>query len=122
MQFTLNRNYTLKTGTGYIVDFVKNEPTFVPQDMHKAALAIGAEAVGAKLDVLEDDPATKLAPQGAEREAAIVTAIQMMVEENTAGDFTANGRPNIKRIEALVDFDIDSEERDAVWAKIKAGE
>lgn len=122
MDFVLNRNYSLATGTGHIVDFVKGQPVYVPEEMHKAALVIGAEAVGVKMNVLDEEPVAKQVPQGLARESAISDAIIILVEENNPKDFTANGRPNIKRIEALIGFDITTEERDTFWAKHKAGE
>ena len=74
-EFTLNRNHRLVSLTGHTIQFVKDEPVFVPQECKAEAIAIGAQIVvcGAELGVgLAHLGQQRLAAQGAQFVDAVV--------------------------------------------------
>lgn len=122
MKFVLNRNYKLRSTSGHMLDITKGEPFDAAALLANELIAIGAECLDGKVDVLGEEKPEKIPLSPADREAAILTAMTMMAEENSRNDFTAQGLPNVKKIEAIVGFDIDTKERDALWTKFKTAE
>lgn len=122
MKFVLNRNYKLRSTSGHMLDITKGVPFDAAALLANELIAIGAECLDGKVDVLGEEKAEKIPLSPAERETAILTAMTMMQEDNARNDFTAQGLPNVKRIEAIVGFDIDTKERDALWTKLRTGE
>jgi hypothetical protein len=114
--YILNRNHTHRSTHGHIIQFVKGQPTYVVPICEKEVLAFGAEPCeGEKLDLLDDMPHLPVAPQGADREAALFVAFEMMEERNQRGDFTGQGRPHPKVLREIVGFDVETRERDTTW-------
>jgi len=106
-----------------MLNFVKGQPTWVPPEVVKEAIAIGAEPVdGERPDVLPPEVVVKEAPSGQEREDLIVEAIREVVTENDSKNFTAAGEPHVKVLEKILGFDIDAGERLAAWRRFKAEE
>lgn len=122
MKFVLNRNYALRTTRGYMLDFVKGVPLDVPAIIENEVIAIGGECVDGKVDPLGDEPVEKVIPQGSDREAIIMAAMEDMANSNKRSDFTAQGLPHVKVIEKTVGFEIDTHERDRLWTKLRTGE
>lgn len=122
MKFVLNRNYKLRSTSGHMLDIEKAVPFDAAAILANELIAIGAECLDGKVDVLGEEKPEKIPLSPAERETAILTAMTMMQEDNARNDFTAQGLPHVKRIEAIVGFDIDTKERDALWTKLKTGE
>lgn len=116
MEFVLNRNYALRSTTGHMLNFEKGVPTTVPPILYKEAIAIGAEPVDGKVDVLgpEEKPEVPLTPH--ERAEKMIAAFKRMEERNERGDFNAQGLPNTKVLEKLTGLnEISSQERNEVW-------
>lgn len=118
--FKLNRNHVLRTLLGHAINFRKGEPTWVPPACVNEAVAIGAEAVDGDVDVLGPEVEEKppLAPH--EREAQIMAAIERLVERNERNDFTGAGLPDLRKMNAMLDFEATKPERDMVWQKYQA--
>ena len=116
-EFILNRNYTLRTTKGHIINFIKGAPTYVPPIVVPDVVALGAEAVDAHEDVLGEEPIVKpeLTPDA--REAILIAAYPSMVAANKRNDFTGQGIPNIKSLSAIAGFTVDKRELDATWQK-----
>lgn len=117
--YVLNRNYALATTAGRVFNFKKGVPTYVNPDCEKDALAIGAQPVDGPKDILDPElePVLELSPD--EREAAIFGAFAKLEARQNRGDFTAQGAPSAKVIDSLLGFDLQTKERDAMWAAYK---
>ena len=122
-EYVLNRDYALRSTRGHMLNFVKGQPTWVPPEMVKEVIAIGAEPVdGERPDVLPPEVVVAEAPSGQEREDLIVEAIREVVTENDSKNFTAAGEPHVKVLEKILGFDIDAGERLAAWRRFKSEE
>lgn len=117
-EFVLNRNYNL-VGKGHNIKFVKGAPTYVPPELAREAVGIGADVVGEKIDVLgeEDAPAEHLTP--ADRERLLFSAFETLIARNERGDFGGDGKPSIPELKRLVDFSLDKKERDTAFQKFR---
>jgi hypothetical protein len=122
MKFVLNRNYKLRSTSGHMLDIVKGVPFDAAALLANELIAVGAECLDGPVDVLGEEAVEKPQLSPADREAAILAAMSTMQNGNARNDFTAQGLPNVKRIEAIVGFDIDTKERDALWTKLRTGE
>lgn len=112
----LNRKYRLASTTGHVIVFAKGEEVMVPDMVVREAVDIGAEFVDAKereevFKEPEGEPVTPVNP--AERQDAIIAAIDAISERNNRDDFTATGNPTMKAIEAETGFKIDKGELNA---------
>lgn len=109
----LNRNYRLASTLGHIIVFKKDQETEVPDIMVRQAVDIGAVFCddAARDEVYkepEGPPATPVVP--AERQDAILAAIDAIEAGNDREDFTATGNPKLKSIEREAGFKIDKGE------------
>lgn len=109
----LNRNYVLATLRGHRIRFVKDEPTYVPPAVVPDAVAIGATpADGSDPNVLPPDPkgANPTASDPTARKAAIMAAIDKIIERNSKDDFNAANQPKADAVSKVVDFKVDGKE------------
>ncbi len=114
--FVLNRNFTLRTLAGRIVNFEKGVPTFVPPMIVKDALTIGAEPCDGKMNILEEEAAPPPAvPVGEEREQQVFLAFDLISERNERGNFTAQGVPTVDAVEHITGFKITKKEQQSYW-------
>lgn len=121
--FTLNRDWPL-AGFGHIINFHKDEETWVPPLLVSAAVAIGAQSVdGANPDVL---PPAEVVPEMVtldERETLMFAAFEQILARSDQPehreDFNAQGQPNVKAVEKIVGFDITAKERNDAWLKFQ---
>lgn len=115
---TLNRNYTLVTTKGHVVQFAKGVPTYVPPPVYQDAIAIGAVPQdGSDPDVLGDEVVVvnPLTPE--ERESALLEVFPKMIEANERESFTAAGHPHAKAVSELVGFKTNAKEVQTAWQK-----
>lgn len=117
--FKLNRNFTLRSTLGHIINFEADKETHVPPALVKEALSIGAEEVGGKTKVLDDETPENVIPSGDERNELIFKAMAALIEKNEREDFTGSGAPQVTAIEKIVGFDIDAKERDKLWVEYR---
>jgi hypothetical protein len=119
MNFTLNRNFNLRTKFGHIISFRKGEPTHVPPVCYEDAIAIGAEPEDpSKVQMPEEITDLPKPPEGMERNRTIREAMLKLEKRNQRGDFTAGGAPHAKVLSGLVGFEVDPRERDQIWRDI----
>ena len=119
-QFVLNRNLTIRSLTGHSVAFQKGVPTYVPREMYREVISVGAERVdGDQAEGMSEPSAPPPEPTGAEREELVFEAFNEIVNKNAREDFTAQGAPHVKAIRTLVGFAVDNKERDTLWAKYR---
>lgn len=113
--FVLNRNHTLRTTLGHIIDFKKGAATYVPPACVKAAVAIGAVCPDEEINVLDPEkaPPIPLAPE--ERESQIIAAFKLLEERAQRGDFNAAGAPTKTALVKILDFEVEKKEIDALW-------
>jgi hypothetical protein len=122
-EFTLGRNYTLRSVMGHTIVFKKDEPTWVPREIEAEAMAIGAVPVDGEVHVTEVDenPAKNAGPDDViERKEKIKTAIKQIVSANQRNDFSASGSPKVPALNRVLGFEVDAHERDVIWTEFKA--
>lgn len=120
MEFVLNRNYNFRSTSGHMLNFKKGQPVYVPPVCHREVIAIGAEPVEGKVDVLgeEQKEIVPLTPQ--ERAEHMFRAFAEMERRDVRGDFNAQGLPNLKVLESLTGIgDITSTERSEAWQQYR---
>jgi hypothetical protein len=121
--FVLNRDHTLRSVYGHIINFHKGEPAYVPPHVVKEAVGIGAEPVesmdktSAVLGDEQGAQAAELMPL--ERTAALKAAFPAVLTRNARNDFTAGGQPTVKAMARDVGFEPDSKELTNAWLEYK---
>jgi hypothetical protein len=100
----------LVTGHTAVIDVTFGE---LDARFHREAIAQGCIPFG----TATEEPAA----QGAsfDRRQVIKDAINAMLDGASEGDFTADGRPDLRKLSARVGFTVDRSERDALWAEIE---
>lgn len=111
----LNRDYSLRSLAGQVIDFKKGEPTWVAPMITKEALGIGALGVDEQLDVLDASVAEPTIYTAEERLSLLTEAFKELEERNERTDFTAQGVPSTNAIKTIVGFDMSATERDKAW-------
>lgn len=119
-QFTLHRNFILRTTKGHAIQFKKGQPTNVPPVIVPDAVAIGAIPVDSSVDVLGAEEKEQIPLTPAERKEIVFKAFDTMKGRSERLDFTASGLPNAKRLPALTGFEVTSKERDDYWVEYRA--
>lgn len=119
--FVLGRNYTHRSLFGHIINFVKNEPVYVPPVCHKEVAAIGAMPVdGDEVNILGDEIAPVEELPTDERNALLVAAFKTLEERNGRGDFTGQGAPSVAALKKIVPFEVDRKEVEPLWTAYRA--
>jgi hypothetical protein len=118
--YILNRNHTLSTTKGHIIQFKKGVATWVPPICEPDAAAIGAYPEdGSDVAVPEELDITKAPTDPTVREKLLLDLFGKLVATNQRHDFTAAGAPHVKAVERELKFKIDNKERDMVWQKYR---
>lgn len=119
--FVLHRDYVLRSLTGHAIGFEKGQPTWVPPECVKEAVAIGAVAAeGDQPDVIDPETVAAEAPMGEERKELIFAAFEELEKKNEREDWTASGMPTSKALEKNLGFDVESKERNALWIEYRS--
>lgn len=118
-EFVLNRTYVL-AGKGHMIRFEKGTPTWVPPELARAAVGIGAEPVGEKVEVLDPEKVEEPELTGEDREALIFAAFDELVARNEPTTFDGAGKPMVDAVKALVaNVSLTKKERDQMWHKYR---
>jgi len=122
-EFVLNRTHTLRSTQGFIVNFEKGQPVYVPPALVKEALEIGADPVedvdkttvllGAEEKPKEPDLTAE------ERKLMIVESFSQLERENNRTDFAASGQPKPAAVARVVGFTPEKREVDDAWRSYK---
>lgn len=96
---------------------VTTEGNEIAAMFHKEAIARGCLPVG-----VASDGDTPVSSGNFDRAGVIARAIDGMLEGSGEGDFTADGKPDVRRLSGYCGFTVSREERDAAWAKHEQGE
>lgn len=112
----LNRNFTLATTKGHVIEFKKGVPTNVPKAVYQEALSIGAQPPDGSEPAVDDDKKKDAAPQDpAERNPLILAAIEALIDRNEREDFTAAGSPTVDAVSKEVGFKVAAKEIAGQW-------
>lgn len=115
----LNRDHTLNTKFGHSILFKKGVPTLVSKLVYAEAIAIGAVPEdGSDPNVLPEKAISKEPADPAERAPQIRAAIELLIDRNTRGDFTASGAPTAAAVTEVAGYKVQSKEIAAVWQAI----
>ena len=115
-EFVLNRNYTLRSTHGHIINFKKDVPVSVPVKLIPDAIAIGAVPTAEIPETgLPTDPSPPVILDAATRRANIKKAFKTVLERGQRGDFTASGHPHVRSLSQICAFEVDAKERDVLW-------
>lgn len=119
-EFVLNRNYSMCSLSGHVIDFKKGQPTYVPPSCAREAASIGAECVDGKVDALDPEALAAVPMSPDDRHESIIAAFKMLEERNGRNDFTGNGSPAVPALEKILGFDVDKKEVTSLWAAYRA--
>jgi len=120
-EFTLHRNFLLRTTTGHSIESQKGVPVHVPPAAVEAAVSIGAVPSDPEDgDVLGEEEKAQPVLSPEERKAKVFEAFGIMKTRNERGDFTASNVPNNRRLPALLGFELTNRERDNYWREFQA--
>ena len=113
-EFLLNRSYNL-IAKGHNIRFAKGVPTYVPSELVREAVGIGAEPIGEKIDVLgpEEVPVVQLTVD--DKKKLFFKAFDTLIARNEREDFGGDGKPSMPSLKALLEFSFDKKERDIVF-------
>jgi hypothetical protein len=118
MKFVMNRDRTVPSTLGHVIEFKKDIPTHVPKALHQMVMEAGAVPE----EELEDDPRDAKSPKGAtapedgdERKSQILTAMELIADENKAESFSAGGVPSAKALQAALGWKVTEQERKELW-------
>lgn len=89
--------------------------TEVPQQFRRAAIAAGCTPMG--VGISEQPEASEAAET---RQDVIKNAINKMLDGGEDGDFTNDGKPDLKKLSETAGFKVTRDERDAAWALVQA--
>lgn len=104
----------LTSGHTAIVPATRDEPEGVELDVmfRKEAISKGCIPVGIAVEETADKPAF-------DRKQVIKDAIQQMLDGSDENAFTGDGKPDLRKLNAIVGFTIDRSERDSIWAEFE---
>ena len=105
----------LTSGHTAIVPATRDVPEGVELEVifRKEAIARGAVPVGISVEEKPQEPAF-------DRVKVIRDAIHQMLNGNEENAFTNDGKPDLRKLNAVVGFSVDRSERDAIWAEFEA--
>lgn len=89
-----------------------DEGTEVPLIFRREALSRGAVPPGEQID---PDPVQAITVN---RTGVIRAALDDMLDGGAEDDFTADGKPNLRKLGTRVGFTVSREEVDAIWAEV----
>jgi len=112
------RDYLLRSGLGYTVNYPKGEAVPTPVDIMDEAMAVGI-VLADESDAPKPPAEDEAPPTGKLREDMILDAMRDMVMKNERGTFSA-GKPSVKVLIERLGWDIDARERNALWTKLQA--
>lgn len=87
------------------------EYTELPAIFHREAIAAGCLPFGVEA------PAPEVAAPAFDRKQVIINAINDMLDGASEGDFTGDGKPDVRKLSARVGFTVDRNERDTFFAE-----
>lgn len=103
-------NIALTSGHTCVITPAGND---VPAIFHREAIARGALPGGIAVEEPNSEPVFN-------RHQAIVDALNQMLDGGDENDFTNQGKPDLRKLNGRLGFQIAREEADAVWTELTA--
>lgn len=119
MYFIMNRDHTVTSTSGHVIQFKKGQATFVPPSLHRAAIAAGATAHDGEVEFEPKGAKTVEPADPAERKEALLMILGAIKERDAREDFTASGQPKTKVVETMAGFEVSSREIGELWSGMK---
>lgn len=94
---------------------VEPDGTDIDPRFHREAISKGCIPVGVEMPEIAPP-----APPQFDRKQVIADGMRAMLESDEEGMFTAAGKPNMKKLDAMIGFRTEREEVDAIWAEVEA--
>ena len=117
-EFLLNRTFNL-VGKGHNIRFTKGVPTYVPPELVREALSIGAETIGEKIDVLGPEEVPPVQLTAADRDELFFKAFKTLEARNEREDFGGDGKPTLTALKKILPFEFDKKVRDVALQKYR---
>ena len=118
-EFVLNRNHNLQL-KGFNIRFEKGQPTYVPPELVRAAVGIGAEPLeGDRPDALPPEEMPEEQLTDADKLAMIFAAFDQLTSRNDREDFDGAGKPSVDAVKKIVSFSLTRKERDGAWQQYR---
>lgn len=104
----------LTSGHTMVVPSAREVPEGVPvaAQFRREAIARGCIPVGVNVEEKTDEPAF-------DRVKVIRDAIHQMLDGDDENAFTNDGKPDLRKLNAIAGFQVDRSERDAIWAEFE---
>ena len=119
-KFVLNRNHVI-TDKGHCIAFRKGEETYVPPELVRQAIGIGAEPVDGNKDaMLPPDQVPEPELTDADRETLLFAAFDEIVARNDSAEFGGDGKPTVDAVKKLVKFSIVKKDIVTMYQKYRA--
>lgn len=116
--YVSNRDVTVSTTTGHVIQFKKNVPIYVPEPVRQILPGYGILPIEGEIEVGGEKVEVKPPPPtGLRRDEQIYQAIKQLIGSNNPDDFTAGGIPSKKAIEKITGFEVNVAERNAAWKR-----
>lgn len=113
------RPRTIRSLSGHIISFERNQTLNIPESLLEEAISIGLVPT-AEVDVaLGEDVVPKAPVIGDERDNAIRKAISVMRARKERGDWTGTANPAKEVVSSLVGFKVDQREATKVFKAMK---
>ena len=115
--FTLHRDYRFISAVGHSIQFVKDEPVYVPPALHRDVQAFGAVPTEEGVEsVLGEEAAAPPEVPLEERHRQLLDAFKLLQDRNERGDFTGQGVPSIQALKKVItDFAPEKKEVENLW-------
>lgn len=115
--FVLNRDYRYISPLGHTVQFAKDEPVYVPPELHRLVQTFGALPTEDGVESVlgeEKAPAPEITPE--QRREQIIAAFRVLEDRNEREDFTGQGIPSVAAMRELIPaFKVEKKEVEGVW-------
>ncbi len=117
------RNFTLRTTLGHVIQFEAGKPKYVPPECVDSALAVniimesGGFASRSEASVV--GPVRVAAMSHELREALLLHAIDEIVRDNETNSFDAGSKPKASVIKERANLEINATERTRLWDKYR---
>ena len=118
-EFVLNRNHMLH-GMGHGIKFVKGQPTWVPECLHREAIGIGAEPTEGKIEINDPEEAEEIQLSQSDKDDLFFRAFETLIARNEREDFGGDGKPSVEALKKILNFGFTKKERDVAILKFRA--
>jgi hypothetical protein len=118
-EFVLNRTSNLVAG-GHNIRFTKGQPTYVPPELARMAIGMGAEPLDVDKDTLlpvDQAPVEELS--AADKEILVFSSFDQIIARNDSKDFSGDGKPSVEAVKLIVGFQITKKEVVAMYQKYR---